>query len=204
MLLRPSELRTYADPLAATSLPGPVVSVAVPASGEASFIAGRHGVDLAAILPLTKAMSPRVILSDGTWSLHDLLEYLYSITGPASLTMTSWGITAEPLKRVRRLQDRGLITSLTCLFDRRVRTQCPEAHQLLLGMNAKVHLGVNHSKILIVQNDEWSVTVITSANLTVNHRLEGYVVLTDRNVAVDLCATLDQIIAKSHPFDPVL
>lgn len=199
MLLRTVELRNYALPDEQQGAPTLVPAIA--SAGAATFIVGKHGVDLADLLPELLPEHTYPLLSKGQWSLHEMLAYLLSITGPAAVSISSWGITSEPLKAVIRLQELGLITGLECLFDSRVKLQCPEAYQIALVANARVRLAKNHSKMLVILNEQYSVMVNTSANLTMNPRIESYVIMTHRAAVEQYASVFREIMDGANPFD---
>lgn len=203
MLLGRDHLRKYVmrsdDPEHIAPLP------VATAAGATEYRVGRHGVDLAALFPDFAPDTTYLVDSIGHWSLHELIAYCLSRIGPADMWLTSWGITAEPLKVIISLLETGAIRDLSCLFDSRVKLQCPQAYQLLVaqeqGRKLRVHLGKNHSKTVVLLNDSHAVTIVTSANLTINPRIEGYVVLTHRHVAISKRDVIDLVMSGAQPFD---
>lgn len=172
--------------------------------GTASFRVGKHGVDLAQLLPEIKPDHTYPIITNGHWSLHEMIAYLAQHTGPAAVHMTTWGITAEPLKSLLRIQEQGSITSVHCFFDSRIRKQCPEAYQLLQqAVNSgriAVSLGKTHAKIVVLIGPRASYAICTSANLTNNPRVEAYILLTYADVAASFRSVIEQLIAGGNPF----
>jgi hypothetical protein len=96
-----------------------------------------------------------------------------------------------------------VITELNALFDSRVKLQCPQAFQLLIGRTdrVKVRLARNHSKLLVLLTDTWGITVASSANLTQNERLEYYVISTDRALALHNRDWIGLELDDSQPFE---
>ncbi|SFC95145.1 hypothetical protein SAMN05421780_1146 [Flexibacter flexilis DSM 6793] len=114
----------------------------------------------------------------GKWSSHELLRYLLQFTGPASVSLTTWAITEEPLRMIHKLIEEGQITEFNCVFDYRTEKRKPEALQFAQCIVSRVKLTHCHAKILVVQNDHWQVTVVSSANFTNNPRLEAGTIFT--------------------------
>jgi hypothetical protein len=174
-------------------------------AGACSFLVGRHGVDLSQLIPELQKDHTYFIDSIGHWSLHEMLAYVLHLIGPSDLYISTWGITAEPLKEVLRLLEQGTIRDMHCFFDSRVKTQCPQAYQLLLHAKAdrkvRVHLGKNHSKNLVLINETHAVLISASANLTVNHRIESYVVCTWRHIALSKRDVIMLIMDGGQPFE---
>jgi len=173
--------------------------------GRAHFLVGRHGVDLEQLIPALEQGCHYHIPSRAEWSLHHMLQFLLGRVGPARVWVTSWGITQEPLNQVLRMLDSEppVITELNALFDSRVKLQCPQAFQLLIGRTdrVKVRLARNHSKLLVLLTDTWGITVASSANLTQNERLEYYVISTDRALALHNRDWIGLELDDSQPFE---
>ena len=117
------------------------------------------------------------------WSLHDVLERLLQLTGPAHVCMTSWAISEAPARKISRLLASEQILSMHCVFDHRTVKHCPSAMQLVTGQFGKVKLTGIHAKVLVIQNDSWGISVTSTANATNKKRIEKYVIACDRNVA---------------------
>jgi HKD family nuclease len=59
-----------------------------------------------------------------------------------------------------------------------------------------VYLSQNHSKVVLVQNDEWTVTVISSQNQTYGDRAECTMVTTSQQSFLELFSGLKDLIDK--------
>lgn len=197
-LIKSSDLRTYAQE------GGEPAHRTVPAAGVTganAFLVGRRGVDLAELLPELQIDTTYHLPSRGDWSLHELLTYLLQLTGPAGVHLVSWGITENPLRQVLNMLQAGTITELHALFDSRVKLQCPNAYQLAMASGCRLRLAKCHAKLMVLTNDAWGITVSTSANLTVNERLEYYVISTHRQVADFNRNWLDLELDDAQPFE---
>lgn len=58
----------------------------------------------------------------------------------------------------------------------------------------QVYLGENHSKVILIHNDKWTVSVCTSQNQTRGNRVESGMISTDRIIYNSLFVSLSQII----------
>lgn len=178
--------------------PTPAVEVA----GKVTFLVGRHGTDLESLIPALHQGHAYHMPTRGEWSLHEMLAFLLNRIGPAQVWITSWGISQEPLKAVLQMKLNGQITKLHCFFDTRIKLECPQAFQLLLAAeDVVVKLGKNHSKLLVLVNERWGVTVAASANLTVNPRLEYYTIDTHRDLAEQNMTWISIEMDGGQPFD---
>lgn len=57
-----------------------------------------------------------------------------------------------------------------------------------------VYLAMNHSKIVLVQNDKWTVSVISSQNQTYGDRAECTMITTDQDVFLSLYEGLSEMV----------
>jgi hypothetical protein len=119
----------------------------------------------------------------GKWSLHQLMEYFLIQTGPCKLWFTTWTISEEPLRAMLDMIKKGMITELNAVLDYRIARNKPEAFQLAGNIITNIKLTKCHAKAMVMTNEEWQVTIIGSANLSKNPRLEAGVIFTDRETA---------------------
>lgn len=114
------------------------------------------------------------------FSLHQLIAALLEITGPASLCLSSYTLADEALNILMLLSSSGKITHTDLLIDssnlwikqRQTRFAC-------MITNARIYHTVNHSKIILIRNKHWNISMVTSANLTTNARYESGALCTD-------------------------
>lgn len=167
--------------------------------GQGRFLVGDQDIDIAELIGPADADDTRYILSEGQWSLHEVIAYLFSITGTAQLTITSWGLTEKPLQQVLDLVHQGIALEPVILLDYRVKLQSAKAYQLLLASGLDIRMTDNHSKVVVLTNERFGIAVFTSANLTRNPRLEFYVVTKRREVAIACREQVRKIHARSQP-----
>lgn len=116
--------------------------------------------------------------SEGTFSMHELLEFLLQKTGPANVRIMSFSITEVAIRFFLNLMENGSIQKLECIFDLTVKR-----HRLglLFFMNnvvSALSLTKNHSKLILIQNSKWMISVVGSANFNVNDKIEAGVIST--------------------------
>lgn len=130
------------------------------------------------ILPALPPDHDYDLLSKGRWSLHQLVSHIIGLIGPCDCSLTSYGISTKPIQCILDLLRSKQILTITALFDKRIRLQCPDAFQLLLNLtdDERVRIGLTmiHAKVVVLSNADHQVTIRTSANLNVNPRIEIY------------------------------
>lgn len=122
-------------------------------------------------------------VTKGEWSTHDLIFHILNQIGSAELTIATWSVTSPVVSQIANMIDKGMITKLDGLFDWRMKVRCPEAEQFMKFNCANIRLVNCHAKVTVIKNDNWSITIVGSANLTNNPRIESGVIFTDKETA---------------------
>lgn len=122
-------------------------------------------------------------VSGTMWSTHELLAYALKQTGPARLTLATWSMAEKATVLLLTLLEDGELTGLEMLVDWRVQVRCPKAMALVRQANCRLRVTTCHAKVFILQNAEWAMSLVGSANLTNNPRIEAGVLTTSPEVA---------------------
>lgn len=117
------------------------------------------------------------------WSTHDLIFYLLRQIGPADLTAATWSVAEHAAQKlIGMLKNRELL-SVNMLVDWRVQVRTPGFLPLARSKFSKISVSSCHAKIFVLQNEEWSISVVGSANFTSNPRIEAGHLSTSKTVA---------------------
>ncbi len=111
-------------------------------------------------------------VTKGRFSLHNVIERILSVTGPANVTLVTWAMTTKPLQALFRLKQEGKIQALHCLLEHKVPGHNPKSYHFALSFFDTINLARCHAKCVVIENDKIGVVVTTSANLTRNLRIE--------------------------------
>lgn len=134
----------------------------------------------------------------------DVLKWVLDQTGPAHVQMTSFSISEEFLRRIFFIEKAGLISSLDIVLDFKATNKTLILWPFIAQTVENCYLASNHSKILLVYNDRWSVSVVMSQNLTRGNRFESGFISTDKSVFDGLHSQVDYLINnQSVPFHEV-
>lgn len=134
----------------------------------------------------------------------DVLQWILDQTGPAHVQMTSFSISEEFLRRIFFIEKAKLISSLDIVLDFKATNKTLILWPFIAQTVENCYLASNHSKILLVFNDKWSVSVVMSQNLTRGNRFESGFISTDKAVFDSLHQQVDYVITRqSVPFPEV-
>lgn len=150
---------------------------------KSKVIVAREGAQLHRLMAELEPESNYHFSTAGAWSLHDMIAMTCQKIGPSRLFLSTWTITEEPMRVLFQLIQEGYITELNCLFDYRIEKRKAEAFQLAKVNSARVKLTKVHAKAAVLCSDQWGVSIIGSANLTKNPRIEAGVLSTCQEVA---------------------
>lgn len=120
--------------------------------------------------------------SDGEFSTHEVIVQLLKQTGPAAVRVSSFSVTEMAIRSFLNLQESGLITELKCLFDFNVKRHRLGLLFFASNVVSQIRLTKVHAKLVFIRNEEWSVVVITSANLNINDKKEVGMVITSKEL----------------------
>ena len=119
----------------------------------------------------------------GDWSTHDLLFFLLEQTGPARVHFTTWAISEYAIRQLYQFIEHGLILELKGIFDYRNGIRKPAELQFLQKITTDIKAAKCHAKVTVIENDNWGISVVGSANYTRNPRIEAGVLCCDKTVA---------------------
>ena len=119
----------------------------------------------------------------GRWSQYELMHYILAQTGPAAVYFSTWKINDMVASNFFHLVNSGIITKLYAILEKRIPVTAPEAKDLIVSNCVKYKICDNHSKVIVIQNEEWSVVINGSANMTINPRIEAGTVCTRKEIA---------------------
>lgn len=134
-------------------------------------------IDLAKELPKIEMGSVIEFVSDGRWSIHQIVKHLIEITGAVDVHLATWTITEEPLRMLFKLKNEGKIKELNCLFDHRIKERTPKSFQFASQFVDKMGLAKSHAKVTVLENEEWAITINSSMNWSKNPRTESGVII---------------------------
>ncbi len=145
------------------------------------------------VLKPLRQNSSQVYLGQGLHTLG-LLGWILEQTGAAHVAVTTFSTSDAFLCGMVNLRKRGLVKSAILVADVKASSKTLRLSRLMTEAFDVVKLTLNHSKIVLVANDEWLVTVITSQNQTYGDRAECTFLTTERDVYLDVRNMLNDLL----------
>ena len=145
------------------------------------------------VLKPLQQSSSQVFLGQGLHTLG-LLGWILEQTGAAHIAVTTFSTSDAFLSGVINLRKRGLVDSSVLVADIKASSKTLKLSRLMTEAFDSVRLTLNHSKVMLVANNEWLVSVITSQNQTYGDRAECTFITTDRDVYLNLNNMLNNLL----------
>jgi len=120
--------------------------------------------------------------STGNIQLYHVVEQLLEQTGKADMFISSYTVSEEFIRKLFNLSEKKLISRLTMLIDSRNAQKTQHLSWFLASVAHEVYLADNHSKIILISNQQVKVTVVTSQNQTRGNRYEAGIITTDPSI----------------------
>lgn len=131
---------------------------------------------------------------DNRLQLFDVLEFILLQTGPANVYISTFSTSEEFLRRLFSLRKRDLILHAVLVADLKAAKKIVNLYTFMDTVFDDVYLTENHSKVLLVENDKWMVTVVTSQNQTRGNRTECSIITTQPDIYFTLREQFSDII----------
>ena len=142
------------------------------------------------------------VLTQGQFSLFDVMEYLLEVAGPADVNIATWTAAGADTKQAKIFLKNGKIKSIRWVVDRSFMARQPSYCQILLDeFGDCIRTTRAHAKFITVINDDWAFAVRTSMNLNSNPRIEDVEISEDRDLANYLVKFVDECFEKLPPAD---
>lgn len=111
--------------------------------------------------------------------LFNIIEWLLAQTGPADIAISTFSTSEEFLRRFFRLKLKGSVRNCTLYADLRAAKKTLRIKGMIKQVFSQIRLCMNHSKVVLIANNDYRVAIITSQNQTRGDRYEAGIITTD-------------------------
>lgn len=139
-------------------------------------------------------------VSDGDWSMHDIIVELLKQYRPAELYLSTYAIREFAIRQLIMAMERKDLISVNMLLDYRAKTRTPEVFQLASMNMSKIFLTSIHAKVTVLRCAHGNITIVGSANWTQNPRIECGVISLDDSVAQYHINWMQKIMSNAELF----
>lgn len=156
--------------------------------GNFRFKASEIGIfNTASVLPITAKLNKteRIIgLTNGKFSLIDLIAGILQKTGPAHLVVATWSAGIKDAHQCKWLLDSDKVASMRLITDHSYPTRQRKYALSITDLFGKenIRTAESHAKFVLIHNDEFQITIRTSMNLNANKTCETFEIDLDPDV----------------------
>lgn len=111
-----------------------------------------------------------------------LIKWVLAQTGKADVMVSSYSTSEEFLRGFLLMRKNGLVRSSALLTDAKATGKTVHLWHIMSVCFDAVFVGENHSKVVLICNDKWLVSIVTSQNQTYGNRDESTIITTDQSV----------------------
>lgn len=176
-------------------------SGSVSVSGPTTCRIGKANAKLQEVFGTISQDQTVPFVSLGDWSTHDLLFFLLEQTGPARVYFTTWAISEYAIRQLYNLIEQGRILQLKGIFDYRNGIRKPAELQFLEKISTEIKPAKCHAKVTVLENDNWGISIVGSANYTRNPRIEAGVLFSLKEVATFERNWIEKELSNNSVFD---
>jgi hypothetical protein len=131
---------------------------------------------------------------DNRIQLFDIIEKILLETGEADIYISTFSSSEEFLRRIYRLKESGMIRHAVMLADLKASRKTQRLYTFISNVFDEVYLSENHSKVILIQNKKWCVSICTSQNQTRGNRIESGIITIDKAIFDTLIAQYTDIV----------
>ncbi|MCR4602458.1 MAG: C4-dicarboxylate ABC transporter [Prevotella sp.] len=126
-----------------------------------------------------------------------LLDWILRQTGRADVYVSTFSTSDAFLRGFLNLRKRDLIEHSVLLADLKASRKTVKLYKEMGQCFDAVYLAMNHSKVVLVQNDTHLVTVVSSQNQTYGDRAECTIITTSQEVFLEQYSGLKEMIDEN-------
>lgn len=123
-------------------------------------------------------------LTNGRFSLIDLIHGLLKMTGPAHVACCTWSAGIKDAHQVKWLMATDLVRSFTLLTDHSYKTRQNKYAVTIEELFGKENIRTSetHAKYTLIYNETWNLVIRTSMNLNANKTCESFEIDDDKEI----------------------
>ena len=136
--------------------------------------------------------------------LADVIASILEHIGASEIIISTFSTSEEFLRRIWRLRKEGLITSASLFCDLKAARKTVHLYTFITSIFDAVHLAENHSKVVLLGNGRYKVSIVTSQNQTRGNRFECGIISSSPELYNQLARGFAEMQDKSLPIDGLL
>ncbi len=143
-----------------------------------------------------KPLSPDYVgayLNSGV-QLYDFIEWALKQTGKADITIMTFSISEEFIRKVWILKEMNLIGKTTLVIDFKAIQKTQQLVRFSQNVFDDIYFSRTHAKVVLINSPTYQVSITGSQNATRGNRAESGIVSTDPEIYKKLETEIQHII----------
>lgn len=133
--------------------------------------------------------------------LYNILDWVLQQTNKAHVTVVTFSISEEFIRKIYLLQKADLIADITVIIDFKAMQKTHKIEKFAGNVFSEMYYARTHAKLVLIQNENHKVAIVGSQNFTKGNREENGVVTNDINSFNTYIAEVVRIKASAAKYD---
>lgn len=146
---------------------------------KVDFLMCKDSEDCAGIINRIKPGECLSFVTNGKFSLHNLVISLADQNKPVEIHATTFALREFPVRQLMIAMEMGIITGLKIVVDKRAKMRTPEVFTLAENNFCQIYQAEIHAKVTVLNTPAGYITIIGSQNWTTNPKIEAGVIIMD-------------------------
>jgi hypothetical protein len=125
--------------------------------------------------------------------LYDLIEWVLQQCGKSDITIMTFSISEEFIRKIWILNEMGLIGKITLILDFKAIQKTQQLARFAQNVFNDIHYSRTHAKVVLIESSTYKVSITGSQNCTRGNREESGIVTTDPEINKKLFTEIQRI-----------
>ncbi len=125
--------------------------------------------------------------------LHNIIEWVLQQTGVSKLTVVTFSVSEEFIRKVWMLKKKNLIDSILLILDFKAVQKTKKITQFYENVFDEIRYCKIHAKVVLIDSAEISVCVTGSQNATRGNRHESILITTREEIILPFRQKIEQL-----------
>ena len=143
-----------------------------------------------------KPLSPDYVgayLNSGV-QLYNFIEWILQQTGKSDITIMTFSISEEFIRKMWMLKQMNLIGKITLVTDFKAIQKTQKLVRFAENVFSDIHFSRTHAKVVLIDSPIYRVSITGSQNATRGNRTESGIISTDPEIYKKLETEIQQLI----------
>jgi hypothetical protein len=129
--------------------------------------------------------------------LYDLIEWTLQQIGKSDITIMTFSISEEFIRKMWMLREMGLIGKITLILDFKAIQKTQQLLRFAQNVFSDIHFSKTHAKVVLIQSSTHQVSITGSQNCTRGNREESGIVSTNTEIYSKLSTEIERILCNT-------